>query len=183
MKKQINIILGLALMAQSCNTKVDQQGGDSKDTAREVHQPVPAEQVQQKVMIKDQNLNAIYLQYLALSEALTEGRSADARINSNAIEAGAREIRAGATLASAAARITNAADLETQRRYFSTLSNEMIRLINNSGVESGTVYVDFCPMALNDKGAYWLSSEKEIRNPYFGDAMLNCGEVKKTISQ
>lgn len=183
MKKPINIILGLALMAMSCNAKGDQHGGASKDTARAVEQPAPAEQVQQKVVIKDQNLNAIYLQYLELTKALTDERSADARINSNAIEAGAREITAGATLASAAARITSAPDLETQRRHFSTLSNEMVRLINNSGLESGTVYVDFCPMALNDKGAYWLSSEKEIRNPYFGDAMLNCGEVKKTISQ
>lgn len=181
MKNQINIIVSLVIVAMSCNTKVDQQGGDLKDTARVVEQPAPDEQAQQKVVIKDQNLNAIYLQYLALTKALIEERSADARISSNAIEAGAREIKAGATLASAAARITSAADLETQRRHFSTLSNEMVRLINQSGVESGTVYVDFCPMALNDKGAYWLSNEKEIRNPYFGDAMLNCGEISKTL--
>jgi Cu(I)/Ag(I) efflux system membrane fusion protein len=35
-------------------------------------------------------------------------------------------------------------------------------------------------MALNDKGAYWLSEFEEIRNPYFGDAMLTCGEVVET---
>jgi membrane fusion protein, copper/silver efflux system len=38
-----------------------------------------------------------------------------------------------------------------------------------------------CPMADNDKGADWLSSEKEIMNPYFGESMLRCGEVTKTF--
>jgi Cu(I)/Ag(I) efflux system membrane fusion protein len=32
-----------------------------------------------------------------------------------------------------------------------------------------------------DTGAYWISDSKEIRNPYFGDAMLTCGEVKKEL--
>ena len=43
------------------------------------------------------------------------------------------------------------------------------------------VYVEFCPMADGDKGAYWASSEKEIRNPYYGASMLTCGEIKSTI--
>jgi Cu(I)/Ag(I) efflux system membrane fusion protein len=41
------------------------------------------------------------------------------------------------------------------------------------------VYVQHCPMADNNKGADWLSLEKEIRNPYFGSSMLTCGEVTK----
>jgi hypothetical protein len=36
-------------------------------------------------------------------------------------------------------------------------------------------------MAKNGDGAYWLASEKEIKNPYYGDDMLNCGEVKEEI--
>ncbi len=36
-------------------------------------------------------------------------------------------------------------------------------------------------MADNNNGAYWLSKEEQILNPYFGDAMLKCGEVKQTI--
>ena len=74
-----------------------------------------------------------------------------------------------------------AKDIEAQRVEYSTLSNQMIELVKKSGVESGEVYVDYCPMAMNDKGAYWLSTRKDIRNPYFGDKMLTCGEVKETI--
>jgi len=32
-----------------------------------------------------------------------------------------------------------------------------------------------------DKGAMWLSETTEIRNPYFGGKMLECGVVKKVI--
>jgi hypothetical protein len=30
------------------------------------------------------------------------------------------------------------------------------------------------------KKASWLSSEKTIKNPYFGSAMLSCGELTNT---
>jgi Cu(I)/Ag(I) efflux system membrane fusion protein len=36
-------------------------------------------------------------------------------------------------------------------------------------------------MADNNNGAYWLSKEEKVINPYFGDAMLTCGEVKQVI--
>jgi hypothetical protein len=45
----------------------------------------------------------------------------------------------------------------------------------------GSVYVAYCPMANNNEGANWLSNDKEIKNPYFGDKMLRCGSVKETI--
>jgi Cu(I)/Ag(I) efflux system membrane fusion protein len=42
------------------------------------------------------------------------------------------------------------------------------------------VYKEYCPMAFDNKGAYWLSESEEIRNPYFGKSMLTCGEVTTT---
>lgn len=36
-------------------------------------------------------------------------------------------------------------------------------------------------MAFDDEGAYWFSDSKEIRNPYFGDVILKCGETKEKI--
>ena len=43
------------------------------------------------------------------------------------------------------------------------------------------VYIQFCPMADNNKGAYWISLEEEVRNPDYGEAMLTCGEVRDTL--
>ena len=36
-------------------------------------------------------------------------------------------------------------------------------------------------MANEGNGGYWLAAEQEVRNPYYGDEMLACGEVKRTI--
>ncbi len=36
-------------------------------------------------------------------------------------------------------------------------------------------------MANNEKGVYWLSIQKQIANPYFGDMMFRCAETKDSI--
>jgi len=36
-------------------------------------------------------------------------------------------------------------------------------------------------MANNDKGAFWLSDDEQVLNPYFGDMMLKCGTVEQVI--
>lgn len=43
------------------------------------------------------------------------------------------------------------------------------------------IYRTYCPMALQDKGAYWFQAEPTINNAYFGAKMLRCGEVKGII--
>jgi major membrane immunogen (membrane-anchored lipoprotein) len=133
------------------------------------------------VHLKDDKLNAVYQHYIHLSTALVNGDAAEAKIASIAIETGAKEIAGGETIGSMAAKITAATDIAAQREAYSTLSNEFISLVKKSGLSSGTLYVDFCPMAMNDKGGYWISANKDIKNPYFGDKMLSCGEVKETI--
>lgn len=72
-------------------------------------------------------------------------------------------------------------DLEKKRESFEMISNafyDMMRVIKPAGA---TIYYQYCPMAFNDKGAYWLSNKDSIRNPYFGKKMLTCGEVRETL--
>jgi Cu(I)/Ag(I) efflux system membrane fusion protein len=77
-------------------------------------------------------------------------------------------------------KITQTSDVEEQRKHFETLSDNLIEAVEYFGVTENIIYRQYCPMAFRDQGAYWLSSEKEIRNPYFGNKMLTCGEVKET---
>lgn len=77
-------------------------------------------------------------------------------------------------------KIAQTTDVEEQRKHFENLSDNLIEAVEYFGVVENTIYRQYCPMAFKDQGAYWLSSEKEIRNPYFGDMMLTCGEVKET---
>lgn len=132
--------------------------------------------------LKDEKLHAIYQHYVHLTNALINGDAAEAKIAANTIATGAKEIAAAAKIGTSAAAITSASDLEAQRKAFSTLSNEFITLVKKSGLNSGKLYVDYCPMALNDKGAYWISAGEAIKNPYFGEKMMTCGEIKETIN-
>lgn len=74
----------------------------------------------------------------------------------------------------------NATNIVHQREHFDMLSKDMYDLVKLLGAGQ-TLYVEHCPMYNNDKGASWLSTEKEIKNPYFGASMLTCGSVKEEL--
>ena len=80
-------------------------------------------------------------------------------------------------------KITTSNDIKQERKAFIALSNDMIALVKQFGAGADTLFLQYCPMADNDKGAYWLSKEEAIRNPYFGSMMLTCGEVKNTLTK
>ena len=71
--------------------------------------------------------------------------------------------------------------IEKQRLAFADFNDALYSAIKMFGVVNETVYYQFCPMARNGAGAYWLSAVKEIKNPYYGEAMLTCGENKEVI--
>jgi hypothetical protein len=100
------------------------------------------------------------------------------------------EARSGATMLlentddanfrSMVSKIVEADDIEIQRTVFSDITEQMTTIVNAT-ISNGEIYQQFCPMAFNNKGGYWLSTEKEILNPYYGEKMLKCGKVTETI--
>src|SRR5690606_8985674 len=78
--------------------------------------------------------------------------------------------------------IAQASDLDQQRAAFQSLSDRLILLEEKVGSEQ-LVYKQYCPMADQDKGAYWLSEDEAVRNPYVGESMLKCGEVVETYQK
>lgn len=73
--------------------------------------------------------------------------------------------------------IASNSNLENQRSHFVILNENLVAIAMNLESIDNPLYVQKCPMANNNKGAVWLSTEEEIRNPYYGDAMLTCGSV------
>jgi Cu(I)/Ag(I) efflux system membrane fusion protein len=72
--------------------------------------------------------------------------------------------------------------IEMKRSHFSIVSNKLAEAIEAFGLHGDEkLYLEFCPMAFDNKGGYWISDSKEIRNPYFGEKMMKCGEVKKEL--
>lgn len=79
--------------------------------------------------------------------------------------------------------IQSAKNIEEFRNHFLKLSELSIDLLKNTGPINQTLYIEFCPMADNNKGGYWISAQENILNPYFGDKMLTCGSVMETIKK
>ncbi|WP_176466251.1 efflux RND transporter periplasmic adaptor subunit [Aliifodinibius salipaludis] len=84
------------------------------------------------------------------------------------------------TLNGESENIVEAQDIDDQREAFFPLSESLIESVREFGVD-GVLYYQYCPMANDNDGAYWLSEEEEIRNPYQGEDMLGCGETIEEI--
>ncbi|MBL4605864.1 MAG: efflux RND transporter periplasmic adaptor subunit [Flavobacteriaceae bacterium] len=76
--------------------------------------------------------------------------------------------------------LNSTTDIKKQRNHFKPLSASLIMAVEKFGINQ-QVYRQFCPMADGNKGGSWLSLEDKVLNPYYGDAMLTCGEITKTI--
>ena len=72
-------------------------------------------------------------------------------------------------------------NVEVQRKSFSVISNSYFLAINKFSISGLNSYYQYCPMAFSNKGGYWISKDKEIRNPYFGTKMMRCGETIQEI--
>jgi membrane fusion protein, copper/silver efflux system len=77
--------------------------------------------------------------------------------------------------------VKNEKNLENQRNLLSPLSDQLYHTLKKYQVETNG-YRQFCPMAMNNKGAFWLSDSDKVLNPYFGDAMLTCGNVEEELN-
>lgn len=83
---------------------------------------------------------------------------------------------------SVARKMAGTEDIDKQRELFAEFT-EMAGPMFEEALSKGTIYKKFCPMAFNNQGAYWYADVEEIANPYFGDKMLNCGTIEKTIKK
>lgn len=78
-----------------------------------------------------------------------------------------------------AEHIRDTSDLEHQRGHFIKLSNNFYSLVNAFKANKTNTYQHYCPM----KKATWLSNSKQVRNPYYGDKMIDCGSVRATLKK
>ncbi len=122
--------------------------------------------------------------YYKLKDALVSSNSTIAAANAEAllkaINTSAKEVvpdDARAVLIKDANAISQSKDIKVQREKFATLSNNMFELAKTVKLSTDPIYQQYCPM----KKATWLSNDKAIKNPYYGNAMLTCGSVKATL--
>lgn len=144
--------------------------------AKEALQPLYAAYLNFKNALVEDNLNTA-------KKAASELKTALEKVNMSVFTGSSHNawMKYSSELKNTLQHVQHSESIEEIRKTFQQVSEGMIDLTKAFNPFTGTLYVQFCPMADNNKGANWLSEEEEIRNPYFGEAMLTCGEVKSTI--
>jgi hypothetical protein len=128
----------------------------------------------------DEKFNAAFQKYLQLKDLLVKGNDEMAKVVAKEV-VGSFKQTTFEEVTKQVGLIANATNLNEQRAGFVLLNEVLVEAVKKQKVATGVVYLSYCPMANDNNGAYWLSAEKEIRNPYFGDKMLKCGEMREEI--
>lgn len=138
----------------------------------------------QHVSAQDKTVSQLLSHYYHIKDALVAGNGAEASngatefiksingVDNKIISEGNVQ-----SLVKDASKIADTKDINKQRQFFSSFSSNMAALAKATKLSSQPVYLQYCPM----KKASWLSNEKEIKNPYYGNSMLTCGKVTETI--
>ncbi|TPN83464.1 DUF3347 domain-containing protein [Aquimarina algicola] len=167
------IILIVALvLAFSCKNATQSPSKEVEEqvtTEPEIHSHARLE-------FEDDMTEMIFQHYLHIKTALVNSDVEEAQFGASMLKKNTNDEKLKQTVS----KITNANDIEAQRTAFSEVTVLVEELVKKS-LSSGEVYKQFCPMAFNNEGGYWLSPDKIIRNPYFGDKMLKCGQISETI--
>jgi len=167
----------------ACSEKTSNQGEETREMNDSeftvAMETIPAA----SVSFSNQETTAIINSYLDLKDQLVatdvEKASTEATKLLSVLEKS--QIQTKESLKVAVEEIANSTDPKIQRMAFDLVSQQVLILAKSAVLTEGKLYKQYCPMAKNNTGAFWLSASEEIRNPYFGDKMLKCGSVEEEI--
>ncbi len=150
---------------------LEEQAGDARAAAASQTAAVrPAGAVDVKPLIDP---------YLRVQQALAADALDAARAAAGAVAAAGAKLGAdGQAIQSAAGDLQRATDLKSARAAFGQLSDALMMLAKESGVRlDDDVKVAYCPMVRT----YWLQKGEEIRNPFYGREMADCGRLNPDL--
>lgn len=176
---KISLILGLSVLIFSCK-------GEKENQSVEINTPEEVKKAEQETAdVADQNFidgmtGKVWHNYLEIKMALTNDDADQVQDVAKSMADSFSEERA--EMKKLAQQLAETSEIEKQRELFSAFTEKAGPMFEDA-LNKGTIYKKFCPMAFNNKGAYWYADVKEISNPYFGDRMPKCGSVERTIKK
>ena len=191
-------MIAMSLVIMSCSNNSNKENNESDESHVQHEESTPTTNI---ASFKDVDatvaiqLNQLVQHYIHLKNAMVASNSADAKAGAKGMldaittidtlkltveQKSVFNAQIGKIMEDAKHIVDNK-DIQHQRGHLNPLSKSIYSLIKSFGSET-TLYYEFCPMANNNNGGYWISETEEVKNPYFGDEMLNCGEVKETIN-
>lgn len=175
MKKYIGIAMLSALVACTNTSKKAETLTDSTAKTDTVA-------LNTDIQLADPKIEKIYTGYIALKNSLVSSNAAAAHQTATDLSVALKAFEGCENTALIADKIAGTEDIKSQRKEFTALSSDVIALFKHVDLTKGTIYIQHCPMANNGDGGDWLSSDQKIRNPYYGDKMLECGGVVESIT-
>ncbi len=175
---QIKKYLGISAVAvlMACNNATNQKAETKDSTAKQVETVAVS-----GVSFKEAKLQSIYASYINLKDALVAAKPTEAQTAAKTLATELKNYSGCENTALIAQKIEASKDLAGQRKEFTALSSDVIAMFKHADLNSGTIFVQHCPMANKGDGGDWLSSEKKIQNPYYGSEMMECGAVVEEI--
>ena len=120
-------------------------------------------------------VKSVYDDYLKIQASLSNDSMSGVAENADAI---AKVVQSNANalpaeVSSEAGDVAKATNLPSARAAFNPLSNSLIKYLADHKDKTAYVQV-YCPMA----NASWLQGDKNVKNPYLGKEMSECGEIQ-----
>ena len=196
---------GMGMDGDAKNDGVDHSKmdmGDSKKEGETDHSKMEKEtdhtDMNQRITTTDafkSQLEQVFNAYIKLKDALVDDDSSTASASAKTLLSAMKNVdmkqltdhnahnhwmTISKEITESATSISKISDIEKQRSHFKHLSAHLSKGVKLFGVNQ-KVYEQFCPMADNNNGAYWLSLDEAIKNPYLGAKMLTCGDNKTVI--
>jgi Cu(I)/Ag(I) efflux system membrane fusion protein len=115
--------------------------------------------------------------YLKIQTELTKDSIKDVPENASAISKAVKgdDMKMlSPEVAAQADALAQAKDVKAAREAFKPLSMSLIKYLSDNKAGVGMYHEAYCPMAK----ASWLQTGRQIKNPYLGTEMPNCGELK-----
>ncbi len=149
------------------------------------------DEIQSSLFVNEEHLDSLILNYMKITAALAADDYDSAKLMLLSFEKQVYAYSENPTqqtkedtfnaLVVAVAEANNATTIKELRMAFIEITNQLYTAVKNIEYDNDTLYVQFCPMFDNGSGGRWLSLEKNIKNPYFGLAMLTCGNTLEVI--
>ena len=164
-------ILTLVVSMASCSTP-----------SGEAQQDPPAATREEKVQVaQSEAIVSVVNEYLSIKNALVASNPESAQAGAVRL-LGVVDATEMPTVQQKTKEMAAVTNLDSLRTHFDSLSVALYEEVKEHPDSNQTLYRQYCPMAFDNRGAFWLSNEKEIRNPYFGDKMMSCGRVEEEIT-
>jgi Cu(I)/Ag(I) efflux system membrane fusion protein len=147
----------------------------------------------------NQSYNTLLAAYTNLKDALVAGDTAKASASARELAIASDSLKVSeiqgdtggvikqtaaiytSTISGYAVGLAGEPTIKEKREEFELIADNLWQLTRTVKYDGAKLYWHYCPMAFNSRGAYWVSNEREIRNPYFGNDMLDCGKVADSL--